>query len=260
MLDIVKATLPAVAEAGPAFIGHFYQCMFAAHPELLNTSNISNQRWGKQQQALFSAIAAFAVNVLEHRTVPLDLLEGPNQTYCALNVVPARHDVVRERILGTITDLLNPGQEVLDAWGELYGALAGQRIKLEEEIYKQVESLPGGWLGPRSFKIVEKINQSQFISKLTSVPVDGEPICDFSPGKFTNIQHENTASLLRCDKNLSSKPLSELALAEDCCLCEDGEDAMMFSFSEASSNNLKDVVEVDGVEDLSFLFFIELGP
>ena len=42
-LDIVKDTLPLVAEAGTGFTSHFYQRMFAAHPELLNTFNLANQ-------------------------------------------------------------------------------------------------------------------------------------------------------------------------------------------------------------------------
>merc|ERR1719215_1846796 len=138
--------------------------MFKQHPELMNVFNVANQAEGKQAKALFSAIAACATCVLEEGHLPVALLEGVNQKHCALQVTPEQYDVVGSHILGTITDLLNPGQEVLDAWGELYGALAGQCIKREEEIYKKVESLPGGWRGPRSFKIVEKTNQSQFIS------------------------------------------------------------------------------------------------
>mmetsp|Transcript_803 Transcript_803/g.2201 ORF Transcript_803/g.2201 Transcript_803/m.2201 type:complete len:438 (-) Transcript_803:125-1438(-) len=186
-LDVVKATLPAVAEAGPAFTAHFYKRMFKAHPELLNTFNIVNQRAGRQQKSLFSAIAASATSVLNHGTLPLDLLEGVNHKHCALNVVPAQYDVVGEHILGSITEMLNPGQEVLDAWGELYGALAGHCIEREEEIYKEVESLAGGWRGLRSFKIVEKTVQSDVITKFTFAPVDGKPVCTFSPGQYTTL-------------------------------------------------------------------------
>merc|ERR1712187_890971 len=123
------------------------------HPELLDTFNVTNQRRGTQQAALFSAIARSATSLLSSGTLPQDMLEGINHKHCALNVVPEQYNVVGEHILGTITDLLNPGQTVLDAWGELYTALADQCIKREEQIYNDMESRPGGWRGVRKFTV-----------------------------------------------------------------------------------------------------------
>merc|ERR1719436_2011093 len=111
------------------------------------------------------------------------MLEGINHKHCALNVVPEQYNVVGEHILGTITDLLNPGQTVLDAWGELYGALADQCIKREEEIYKDVESRPGGWRGIRRFIVREKQVKSNHITSFTFEPADGKPVADFSAGQ-----------------------------------------------------------------------------
>lgn len=186
-LEVVRDTLPAVGAAGPSFTKHFYGRMFAAHPELLNTFNIINQRAGKQPKALFSAIAASATCVLESGTLPVELIEGVNQKHCALNVVPAQYDVVGEHLLGTITDLLNPGQEVLDAWGELYGALAGHCIKREEEIYKEVEAKTGGWRGMRKFKVQEKLPLSVHVTKFTFAPVDGQAVCSHKPGQYITV-------------------------------------------------------------------------
>mmetsp|Transcript_23101 Transcript_23101/g.41745 ORF Transcript_23101/g.41745 Transcript_23101/m.41745 type:complete len:431 (+) Transcript_23101:55-1347(+) len=186
-LDLVKATLPAVAEAGPAFTGHFYKRMFKAHPELLNTFNVANQRQGRQQKALFNAVAACAVNVLEHGCLPTEMLEGVHHKHCALDVQPAQYDVVAEHIIGTIVEMLDPGQEVLDAWGELYGAVADRCVTREEEIYKQTESLPGGWRGLRKFKVVEKTPKSEVITKFTFAPADGQKICEFIPGQYTSV-------------------------------------------------------------------------
>ncbi|CAE7236299.1 hmp [Symbiodinium sp. CCMP2456] len=186
-LDIVKDTLPLVAEAGTGFTSHFYQRMFAAHPELLNTFNLANQSQGRQQKALFSAVAASAVSVLENGTLPVELMEGVNQKHCALNVTEAQYNVVGEHILGTITDKFNPGQEVLDAWAELYGALAGYCNKREEELYKEAESKPGGWRGMRKFTLAEKTTRSSVITEFTFRPVDGKPISSYSPGQYTTI-------------------------------------------------------------------------
>mmetsp|Transcript_62650 Transcript_62650/g.149444 ORF Transcript_62650/g.149444 Transcript_62650/m.149444 type:complete len:423 (-) Transcript_62650:74-1342(-) len=187
VLATVKATLPAVAQAGPSFTAHFYKRMFAAHPELLNTFNLANQAQGKQQKALFSAIAASAVCVLEEGRLPTELIEGVNHKHAALNVLPAQYDVVGEHILGTITDLLNPGQEVLDAWGALYGELAKACITREEELYKEAESKLGGWRGMREFRVKEKYALSKRVMHFELEPVDGKPVSRHSPGQYTTV-------------------------------------------------------------------------
>lgn len=186
-LGVIRDTLPAVAQAGTAFTGHFYQRMFKEHPELLNTFNRNNQMAGKQQRALFSAVAASAVSVLEHGTLPLAVLETINQKHCALQVVPDQYQVVGTHILGTITDLLNPPQNVLDAWGEVYGVLAEACIKREEEIYSEVEGRPGGWRGMRDFVVSKKEGKSNNVTEFTFTPKDGKPVCSFTPGQYTTV-------------------------------------------------------------------------
>jgi len=186
-LAIVATNLPAVAKAGTTFTTHFYERMFKAHPELLDTFNVTNQRRGTQQAALFSAIARSATSLLSSGTLPQDMLERINHKHCALNVVPAQYDVVGEHILGTITDLLNPGEAVLNAWGDLYTALADQCVKREEEIYKDVESRPGGWRGVRKFVVTEKTVRSKHITSFTFEPTDGKHVADFSAGQYTTV-------------------------------------------------------------------------
>mmetsp|Transcript_2195 Transcript_2195/g.3743 ORF Transcript_2195/g.3743 Transcript_2195/m.3743 type:complete len:418 (+) Transcript_2195:73-1326(+) len=187
VLETVKATLPAVAAAGPAFTGHFYKRMFAANPELLNTFNLANQAKGRQQKALFNAIAASAMCVLDNGTLPMQLIEGINHKHAALNVVPDQYNVVGEHILGTITELLNPGQEVLDAWGTLYGVLADVCIKREEELYKEAESRPGGWRGMRDFRVKDKYALSKHVMHFELAPVDGKPVSEHSPGQYLTV-------------------------------------------------------------------------
>lgn len=186
-LDIVQATLPAVSAAGADFAAHFYKRLFAAHPELLNTFNATNQRAGRQPKAFFSAIATSAVCVLENGTLPIALLEGVCQKHCALHVEPTQYATFGKHLIETIADLFTPDQEVLDAWGELYGALADHCMKREGELYKHMESLPGGWRGTRSFILQEKDVMSKHITKFKLVPEDGKPISTFSPGQYTTL-------------------------------------------------------------------------
>ncbi len=62
-IDIVKSTIPLLAETGPALTAHFYDRMFTHNPELKDIFNMSNQRNGDQREALFNAICAYAVNI-----------------------------------------------------------------------------------------------------------------------------------------------------------------------------------------------------
>lgn len=62
-ITLVKQSLPLLADAGVEVTEHFYQRMFAHNPELLDVFNLSNQRSGKQQFALFNALAAYATYI-----------------------------------------------------------------------------------------------------------------------------------------------------------------------------------------------------
>lgn len=186
-LALVGASLPLVAKAGTGFTGHFYGRLFEAHPELLNTFNVTNQKTGKQRAALFGAIARSATGLLTNGQLPLDMLEGVCQKHCALNVLPTHYDVVGEHIVGTIVDLLDPGESILNAWIELYGSLAGYMIRREEEIYREVESRPGGWRGTRQFTVAKKRSQSSSITEFEFVPNDRKPICNFQSGQYVTV-------------------------------------------------------------------------
>lgn len=54
-----------------------------------------------------------------------------------MNIKPEHYPIVGENLLAAIDELLNPGQEVLDAWGKAYGVLADIFINREAEIYRQ---------------------------------------------------------------------------------------------------------------------------
>jgi len=186
-LDVVKQTLPLVAEAGTEFTSHFYKRMFADHPELLNIFNTSNQRKGRQQKALFSSIAASATSLVETGELPHAALEGIHHKHCALNCVPDQYNVVGKHILGTIVDLLDPPSEVLEAWKEVYGVLAHECIEGSERLYREVEAKEGGWRGERDFRLARKSGLSHSVIEFVFEPVDGKAVCDFTPGQYTTL-------------------------------------------------------------------------
>jgi nitric oxide dioxygenase len=107
--------------------------------------------------------------------------------HCALNVLPEQYDVVGEHILGTIVDLLDPGQDVLDAWGALYGGLAAACVGRSEELYAAMEAKAGGWRGTRGFRVARKTPLSATVCEFDFAPLDGKPIASFLPGQYTTV-------------------------------------------------------------------------
>lgn len=182
-IAIVKSTLPAIAQVGPKLTAHFYDRLLSQHPELKNIFNMNNQRNGGQREALFNAICAYGSN-LENLAVLLPAVEKIAQKHTSLNVQPEQYAVVGEHLLATIKELLNPGDEVLAAWGRAYGVLADVFIKREEAIYQASEEKTGGWRGTRAFRISAIDRQSSVIKSITFEPVDGLPVADYLPGQY----------------------------------------------------------------------------
>lgn len=189
----VKSSLPAIAQVGPQLTGHFYQRLLTQHPELKDVFNMNNQRSGNQREALFNAIVAYGSN-LENLAVLLPAVEKIAQKHTSLNIQPAQYAVVGETLLATIEELLNPGDEVLEAWGKAYGVLANVFIQREEEIYRTSEEKAGGWRGARDFRIRAINQESSVIKSFELVPNDGQPVADFLPGQYLAVSLRPTGS------------------------------------------------------------------
>lgn len=185
-IAIVKSTIPLLSATGPRLTEHFYNRMLTHNPELKNIFNMSNQRSGDQRQALFDAICAYAINI-ENLSALLPAVERIAQKHASLNILPEQYQIVGTHLLATINEMLNPGQEVLDAWGKAYGVLADVFINREAKIYQDSAEKIGGWRDTRDFRIKEKKSQSSLITSFLLEPVDGEPIADFQAGQYLTL-------------------------------------------------------------------------
>ncbi|MGL4270533.1 MAG: NO-inducible flavohemoprotein [Plesiomonas sp.] len=186
IIATIKATAPVVAATGPTLTAHFYDRMFAHNPELQNIFNMAHQSSGRQREALFNAIVAYANNI-DNLAALLPAVEKIAQKHASFNIQPAQYQIVGEHLLATIRELLNPGQEVLDAWGAAYQLLADIFIQREAAIYHERAEAQGGWLGTRTFHISRKQAESEVITSLVLTPVDGQPVADFLPGQYVGI-------------------------------------------------------------------------
>lgn len=186
-METVKATLPLVGKAGTDFTKHFYSRLFAAHPELQNVFNQTNQAMGGQPKKLLKTVALAAQSVIDTGELPGEAIEGICQKHAALGIGKEAYGVVGEHLLGTIQDLLTDDKAVLDAWGNLYGDIANVFITRERELAAENAKIPGSWAGRRTFELVKKERLSSVITRFKFQPVDGQPTPKFAPGSYTTI-------------------------------------------------------------------------
>ncbi|MBP3142933.1 NO-inducible flavohemoprotein [Aliivibrio fischeri] len=185
-IDIVKSTIPLLAETGPALTAHFYDRMFTHNPELKDIFNMSNQRNGDQREALFNAICAYAGNI-ENLEVLLPAVEKIAHKHTSFMITAEQYNIVGGHLLATLDEMFSPGQEVLDAWGEAYGVLANVFIQREEQIYQENNNQEGGWRGLREFELIAKEKESELITSFTFLPTDDQPVSRFKPGQYLGI-------------------------------------------------------------------------
>lgn len=185
-ITIVKSTAPVIANAGPAMTAHFYERMFRHNPELKDIFNLSHQHSGRQREALFNAVHAYAANI-DNIEALLPAVEKIAHKHASFQITPAQYDIVGHHLLATIDELLSPGQDVLDAWAEAYGVLAQVFINRENELYDRNANSAGGWRGTREFELAEKQRESDLITSFVFRPVDGAQVLPFRPGQYLGI-------------------------------------------------------------------------
>ena len=188
-IAIVKSTVPLLENAGVAITNHFYQRMFRCNPELKDIFNMTNQHSGRQQFALFSAIAAYAKNI-DNLSVLTETVERVAHKHTSFFIQPAHYDIVGHHLIETLRELAPEAftPDVEQAWTEAYGVLASIFTGRERQLYQQTEQQQGGWYGPRRFKVQQKTAESALVASFVLVPTDGEAVVDFQPGQYLGVK------------------------------------------------------------------------
>ncbi len=188
-IEIVKSTVPLLAQAGTVVTDHFYKRMFSQHPELRNIFNMTNQESGRQQFALFNALAAYAQNI-DNLSVLKEALARINHKHTSLNILPEHYPIVGAHLIGTLKELI-PEQFTPDveyAWREAYALLAEICITEEAALYEHSKNTIGGWAGTRQFEITNKQLESEFVTSFTLTPVDGKAVVAHKSGQYLGIK------------------------------------------------------------------------
>ncbi|NRD79127.1 NO-inducible flavohemoprotein [Bacillus sp. BRMEA1] len=190
-IDIVKSTVPVLEQNGEKITTRFYQLMFGAHPELLNIFNHANQKQGRQQRALASAVYEAAKHI-DNLSVILPVVNQIAQKHRSLGIKPEHYPIVGKYLILAIKDVLGNAatDDIIDAWTEAYGVIADAFIGIEAELYSQAANQKGGWDGFREFIVDRKVIESDVITSFYIKPVDQKEIASFQPGQYISIKLE----------------------------------------------------------------------
>lgn len=182
---IIKATIPALAEYGPAITTAMYRRLFQdEHIRVL--FNHGNQgEGGAQVHALAGAILAYAQNI-DHLGALAPAVERIAQKHVGYHILPEHYPYVATALLGAIKEVLGEAasEEVLAAWGEAYWFLADILKAREAVIRERIETVSGGWIGWRAFKVADKRKESAVITSFILRPSDGRPVLRHKPGQY----------------------------------------------------------------------------
>ena len=209
---IVRATVPALSAHGTAITAAMYVSLFKDE-EVRDLFNQSNQgEGGRQTKALAQAILAYAQNI-DNLEVLGSAVERIAQKHVGLNIEPRHYPYVATALLGAIGEVLGDQatEEILAAWGEAFWFLANILIGRETEIYDNLASSDGGWIGWRQFRVETKKPESGVITSFVLRPLDGGPVVRHRPGQYLTLRVAvpGFAAPQRRNYSISSAPNGE---------------------------------------------------
>ncbi|WP_138419939.1 NO-inducible flavohemoprotein [Aquibacillus sediminis] len=211
-IDTVKATVPALEQHGEDITKRFYHLLFKNNPDLKNIFNQTNQRKGQQPKALANTVYAAAQHI-DNLEAILPTVKQIAHKHRSLNIKPEHYPIVGENLLTAIKDVLGDAatDDIIEAWGKAYGVIADVFIQVEDDMYKETEQKPGGWVGYRDFKVVKKEVESDVITSFYLKPVDDGKLPTYQPGQYITVKIEDESApynFLR-QYSLSCKPNQE---------------------------------------------------
>lgn len=187
--ELVKATIPVLREHGVALTTYFYQRMFRHNPELNHLFNRSHSETGKQPTALALSVLAYAENI-DDPSVLAPVINLIANKHASIGIRAEHYPIVGKHLLASIREVLGEAasDELINAWGVAYGALADVFIEAEGKLYTEACTRDGGWSGWRSFRIVDKVRESAEITSFHLAPSDGGPLPEYRAGQYTCVR------------------------------------------------------------------------
>ncbi|MBO1764670.1 NO-inducible flavohemoprotein [Escherichia coli] len=184
-VQIIKSTVPVLAEHGSKITARFYHDMLEVHPQLKNVFNNTHQATGHQAQALAGALYAYAANIddLGKLSPALELI---CHKHTSLFIRPDQYAIVGKHLLESMQTVLGDAAtpEILEAWGAAYWQLANIMIGKEDQLYKETSYWPD-W---EDFTIAKKEKESEEITSFYLEPVRSSlKLPMFKPGQYVSV-------------------------------------------------------------------------
>lgn len=186
---LIAATAPVVADHLGAITQRFYPLLFERYPQVKPLFNQAHQQDGGQPRALAAAVLAY-VQLRHDREKVRETLATVVDKHVSLDIQPEHYPLVGECLMAAIGEVLGDAvtPEIAAAWEGVYEELAGLLIELEAHRYHEFERRPGGWRGPREFRIADTRQESAVIRSFVLEPVDGGPVADHAPGQYIGVR------------------------------------------------------------------------
>jgi nitric oxide dioxygenase len=184
-IALVKATVPTIADHGPAITARMYELLFR-DDHIRALFNHANQgEGGAQVHALSAAILGYARNI-DNLVALAPVVERISQKHIGYHILPEHYPFVATALLGAIGDVLGEAAtpEILAAWGEAYWFLANILQAREERVRDAIEHSVGGWHGWRRFRVAQKIQESAVITSFILRPADRGPVVPHKAGQY----------------------------------------------------------------------------
>jgi nitric oxide dioxygenase len=184
-IAIVKATVPAIAEHGPAITKAMYARLFQDEPIKALFNHANQGESGAQVHALAAAILAYAQNI-ENLGALMPVVERIAYKHVGYHILPEHYPFVANALLAAIKEVLGDAatDEILAAWGEAYWFLADILKSREVVLRDEIMAAQGGWNGWRRFVVAEKLRESGTITSFVLRPEDGGPVLRHKPGQY----------------------------------------------------------------------------
>lgn len=206
-ISVITRTVPIVEQYGETITRVFYGNMLAAHPELKNVFNMTNQHTQHQAKVLAKALYAYAANICNLEVLG-PMLEIVCQKHASLHITPDQYDIVGKYLIEAMQEVLgdNFTSDVQDAWTAGYGQLASLMIQKESSLYDKNKE----WKDWRDFRIVQISRESDEISSFYLSSVDEKPLPKFVPGQYVSVRARvpNFEYLQARQYSMSDIPLS----------------------------------------------------
>lgn len=208
-IELVKATVPVLAEQGMVIVATMYRNMFRDNPEVKPLFNQANQSSGEQktrasqpesfnaqlfpssgggnnqQVTLTQAVLAYASNIDNPAALLPAVMRIANK-HASIDVRPEQYSIVGKHLLGAIQEVLGEAAtpEIIAAWAEAYEALANLFIQVENQLRSENASKVGGFTGFRSCVVVKKVLESESVFSFYMEPKGGGSLPSYKAGQY----------------------------------------------------------------------------